>query len=130
MYVTSLFTLASVVDLTSLYSRPPLFFPTLGFTSHQGQKRSFDQTREPQEVLQNSPQTIGWGGKKVLSRTDFAFCLTVPLRHSSCQTGGTDCCFEPMEYAWPHNMAAVMNITVESCAYAECIPILRKDLGQ
>lgn len=27
-----------------------------------------------------------------------------------------------MEYAWPHNTAPVMNITVESCAYVKCIP--------
>lgn len=71
-----------MVDLTSLYSRPPLFFPTLGFTSHQGQKRSFDQTREPQEVLQNCPQTTRWKKKKKSPLSDW-FCL---LSHGSPQT--------------------------------------------
>lgn len=91
-------------------------------TRHESPRKSSKTVHKPLDGKKKK--------KKVLSRTDFAFCLTVPLRHSSCQTGGTDCCFEPMEYAWPHNMAPVMNITVESCAYVECIPILQKDLGQ
>lgn len=35
-----------------------------------------------------------------------------------------------MEYVWPHNIVLVMNITVESCAYANSILIHSKDLGQ
>lgn len=48
---------------------------------------------------------------------------TVPLWHPCCHTGGNDCCFEPMEYVWPHNIVLVMNITVESCAYVHSILI-------
>lgn len=44
-----------------------------------------------------------------------------------CHTSRSDCYFEPMEYVWPHNIVLVMNITVESCAYASSslIPIWR-----
>lgn len=79
LYVTSLFTLVSVVELNTPYSHPPLFFPTLGFTDHQGQKRSFDQTQEQQEVLQYCTETT------VCKNSPFSdwFCL---LSHGSPQT--------------------------------------------
>lgn len=91
VYVTSLFTLVSVVELNTLSSRPPLFFPALGFPAHPGQKRSFHQTREQQEILPYCTETTAC--KNSHFRTDFAFCHAVPLRHSSCQTGGNDCWF-------------------------------------
>lgn len=77
--MSHLYLLVSVVELNSLYSRLPLFFPTLGFTDHQGQKRSFDQTRGQQEVLQYCTETTGWKNSPF---SDW-FCL---LSHGSPQT--------------------------------------------
>lgn len=57
-------------------------------------------------------------------KTGSLFCA------SHCHTGGNDCCFEPMEYVWPHNIVPIMNITVESCAYVHGSLIHSKDLGQ
>lgn len=91
VYVTSLFTLVSVVSQTPIILTLHCSFQHWDFQTIKDRKEALSRHESSRRSSKSVQKALY--RKTLLSRTDFAFCHVLPLRHSSCQTGGNDCCF-------------------------------------